>query len=94
MDKRGGRGVAQMTTTLNNSYLVIVSTYEGGGGQNCPKFCPRGLYMPPMMPYENSVSYLLCINFVLAFENLALDFFVFKLHHSIDRFHFLEASDS
>ena len=19
----------------------------GGGGQNCPKFCPRGLYTPP-----------------------------------------------
>ena len=30
------RGVAQMTTTLNNSYLVKL-----------PKFCPRGLYTPP-----------------------------------------------
>ena len=42
----GGGGVAQMTTTLNNSYLVKVST-KGGGGQNCPKFCPRGLYTAP-----------------------------------------------
>ena len=31
MDKRGGMGVAQMTTTLNNSYLVKVSTQGGGG---------------------------------------------------------------
>ena len=42
----GGGGVSQMTTTLNNSYLVKVSTI-GGGGQNCPKFCPRGLYTAP-----------------------------------------------
>ena len=36
---RGEGGVAQMTTTLNNRYLVKVST--------CPKFCPRGLYTAP-----------------------------------------------
>ena len=42
-----GEGVAQMTKT-HNSYLVKVSTY-GGGGQNCPKFCPRGLYTPPCL---------------------------------------------
>ena len=35
-----------MTTTLNNSYLVKLST-KGGGGQNCPKLCPRGLYTTP-----------------------------------------------
>ena len=34
-----------MTTTLNNSYLVKLSTL-GEGGQNCPKFCLRGLYTP------------------------------------------------
>ena len=34
-----------MTTTLNNSYLIKVSTW-GGGGQYCPKFFPRGLYTP------------------------------------------------
>ena len=43
----GERG-AQMTTTLNNSYLVKLSTW-GGEGQNFPKFCPRGLYTPPNM---------------------------------------------
>ena len=43
-----GKGVAQMTTTLNNSYQVKVSTYlHRGGGQNCTKFCPRGLYTAP-----------------------------------------------
>ena len=31
-----GRGVAQMTTTLNNSYLVKVSTW-GEGGSKLPK---------------------------------------------------------
>ena len=41
-----GREVAQMTTTLDNSYFVKMST-QGEGGQNCPKFCPRGLYTPP-----------------------------------------------
>ena len=32
----GGAGVAQMTTTLNNSYFAKVSTY-GGGGSKLPK---------------------------------------------------------
>ena len=31
----GGRGVAKMTTALNNSYLVKVSI--GGGGSKLPK---------------------------------------------------------
>ena len=35
VDKRGGRGVALMTTTLNNSYLVKVSTQ--GEGVKLPK---------------------------------------------------------
>ena len=42
VDKRGGGRVVQMTTTLNNSYLVKVSA-QGEGGQNYPEFCPRGL---------------------------------------------------
>ena len=54
-DKKGGvykprgqtRGVTQMATTLNNSYLVKLSTW-GEGGQNYPKFCPRGLYTRPL----------------------------------------------
>ena len=33
-----GRGVAEMSTLLNKSYLVKVST-KGGGGSKCPKFC-------------------------------------------------------
>ena len=41
-----GRGVAQMSTLLNKSYLVKVST-KGEGGQKCPKFCLRGLYTAP-----------------------------------------------
>ena len=36
-----------MTTPLNNSYYVSKSVYIGGGGQNCPKLCPRGLHTPP-----------------------------------------------
>ena len=46
VDKWRGRGVAQMSTLLNKSYLVKVST-KGGGGQKCPKFCLRGLYTAP-----------------------------------------------
>ena len=40
---------AQMTTTLNSNYLLCKSVYLliGEGGQNCPKFCPRGLYTAP-----------------------------------------------
>ena len=43
-----------MTTTLNNSYQVIVSTTLGEGGQICPKFCPRGSYKAPYQLTENS----------------------------------------
>ena len=43
-----------MTTILNNSYLVKVST-QGERGQNCPKFCPRGLYTAPKH-YENEIA--------------------------------------
>ena len=39
-----GEGAAQMSTLLNKSYLVKVSTK---GGQKCPKFCLRGLYTVP-----------------------------------------------
>ena len=35
-----------MSTLLNKSYLVKVST-KGEGGQKCPKFCLRGLYTVP-----------------------------------------------
>ena len=35
-----------MSTLLNKSYLVKVST-KGEGGQKCPKFCLRGLYTAP-----------------------------------------------
>ena len=45
-----GRGVAQISTLLNKSYFVKVST-KGGGGQKCPKFCLRGLYTTPMKGY-------------------------------------------
>ena len=41
-----GRGVAQMSTLLNKSYLVKVST-KGEGGLKCPKLCLRGLYTAP-----------------------------------------------
>ena len=34
-----------MTTILNENYFVNMST-QGGGGQNYPKFCFRGLYTP------------------------------------------------
>ena len=37
-----------MSTLLNKSYLVKVST-KGEGGQKCPKFCLRGLYTAPNM---------------------------------------------
>ena len=43
-----GEGVAQMSTLLNNCYLVEVST-KGEGDQKCPKFCICGLYKPPYM---------------------------------------------
>ena len=46
VDKLRGRGVAQMSTLLNKSYLVKVST-KGERGQKCPKFCLRGLYTAP-----------------------------------------------
>ena len=39
-------GIAQMSTLLNNCYLVKVST-KGEGGQKCPKFCLRGLCTSP-----------------------------------------------
>ena len=39
-----------MTTTLNNSYYVKVST-QGEGGQNYLKFCPRVLYTAPCNKY-------------------------------------------
>ena len=41
------KGVAQMTQKC---------PHRGGGGQNCPKFCPRGLYTPPMTddPFINT----------------------------------------
>ena len=35
-----------MSTLLNKSYLVKVST-KGEGGQKCPKFCLRGLCTAP-----------------------------------------------
>ena len=35
-----------MSTLLNKSYLVKVST-KGKGGQKGPKFCLRGLYTAP-----------------------------------------------
>ena len=54
-----GEGVAQMTTILNNSYLVKIST---GGGQNCQKFCPRGLYMSPYELYLQIDSMYVAIN--------------------------------
>ena len=47
VDKLGGVGVVQMTIILNNSYLVIKIVHMGGGGQNCPEFCPRGFCTPP-----------------------------------------------
>ena len=28
----------------------------GGGGQNCPKFCPRGLYTPPLGVHKRSLQ--------------------------------------
>ena len=37
-----GRGVAQMSTIINKSYLAKVST-KGGGGQKWSKFCLRGV---------------------------------------------------
>ena len=37
VDKRGGRGVPQMTTTLNNCYLVKVSAKGEKGGQKYQK---------------------------------------------------------
>ena len=45
VDKLGGGGVAQMSTLINKSYLVKVSTK--GRGQKCPKFCLLGLYTAP-----------------------------------------------
>ena len=44
-----------MTTTLNNSYLVKVST-QGEGGQNCQEFCQRGLYTPPYCIQEKKAD--------------------------------------
>ena len=38
-----------MSTLLNKSYLVKVSTKGEGGGQKCPKFCLRGLYTAPFI---------------------------------------------
>ena len=35
-----------MSTLLDKSYLVKVST-KGEGGQKCPKFCRLGLYTAP-----------------------------------------------
>ena len=44
--RRHLRGVAQISTLLNKSYLVKLST-KGEGGQKYPKFCLRGLYTAP-----------------------------------------------
>ena len=49
----GGKGVAQMTTTLNASYLVKVSTW-GEGVKICPR--PRGLYTPPNLLFDSGIS--------------------------------------
>ena len=46
--RRQVRGVAQIFTLLNKSYLVKVST-KGEGGQKCHKFCLRGLYTAPYL---------------------------------------------
>ena len=43
-----------MTTILNKSYFVKVST-QGERGQNCPKFCPRGLYTV-QQPYLDRIA--------------------------------------
>ena len=41
-----GRWLVQMSTLFNKTYFVKVFTL-GGGSQNCPKFCLRGLQTPP-----------------------------------------------
>ena len=57
-----GEGVAQMSTLLNKTYLVKVSTaYEGGGGRKYSKFCLRGLYTAPFfidLSWEYQILYL------------------------------------
>ena len=42
VDKREGEGGAQMTTTLNNRYLVI-----GGGGSKLPKILSTRFVQAP-----------------------------------------------
>ena len=58
--RRQVRGrVAQMSTLLNKSYLVKVST-KGEGGQKCSKFCLRGLYIAPKRGSGNSFFMASC----------------------------------
>ena len=47
VDKWGG-GVAQMTTTVIKQKCLHI----GVGDQNCPKFCPRGLYTAPKLNFD------------------------------------------
>ena len=69
-----------MSTLLNKSYLVKVST-KGGGGQKYPKFCLRGLYMPPYchtcppFPWTCMLVWISIIEWLMKIE-LSLDEFL------------------
>ena len=57
-----------MSTLLNKSYLVKVST-KGEGGQKCPKFCLRGLFTAP---YRNKTLFFIFLEYISMYRIVLL----------------------
>ena len=77
-----------MSTLLNKSYLVKVSTKEGGGVK-CPKFCLRSLYIAPyhsgfaLFKYQKLFFVLFLIAQEIKFAWISFNFTCRTLHVAV-----------